>query len=436
MTPNLSDKRLWLTCLLLLAFSLWIRLHYIHETKVNNPLQSDAANYVIYAGNLINHRTFSKEQSKDPRPDSYWAPGYPVFLAVNTFVAREFNLYDYRVILFSQALLSSLVVVLTFLLGRMLFRYGWALAAAILTMLSPHMISYSAVLLTETLFAFLVLSSLYTSLLFLKKKSTSLGVLSGICFGMTYLTNPVSIFLPILVLATTLTLPNKLTVRKWGPVIAIFITIVFSWSVRNSLNVDSDSLGGSERLFSNLVVGSHPDYQEIWKKNPRDPTNPATLDMNEFSGSYNAFITAMLSRIKLDPVHYLEWYFIGKPVQLWQWNVGIGFGDIFIYPVATTPYHTERLAIASHVIMKSMHLWLFVFAILGTVISLFGWTSTPIATRIVVITTLYISSIYVVTQADSRYSVPLRPEMYLLAVFFIERISAKVIRARSKTPGR
>jgi 4-amino-4-deoxy-L-arabinose transferase-like glycosyltransferase len=430
------NKNIWLTGLLLFVCSLWIRLYYIQGTQVNNPVKSDAANYVIYTGNLLNNHTFSKEQSKEPRPDSYWAPGYPVFLALNTLVSRKFNLYDYKIILFSQALLSSLIVVLTFLLGRMLFRDGWALAAALLCMLSPHLISYSAVLLTETLFSFLLLSALYIFCLFLDKQNISLGILSGTFFGMAYLTNPVSMFLPVLIVATALTLPNRLTVRKSVPIIAIFLIIAFSWNIRNSINVDNDSLSSSDRLFTNLVVGAHPDYQQIWKSDPRDPTNPAVVDMSNFSGSYSAFVITMLNRIKLDPARYLEWYFIDKPIQLWQWNVGIGFGDIFIYPVVTTPYHTERLAIASHVIMKSMHLWLFLFAVLGTAISVFYWTSTPMAACVIIITTLYISAVYVVTQADARYSVPLRPEMYLMAIFFIEQVSAKVAHIRNRTPSR
>jgi len=141
------------------------------------------------------------------------------------------------------------------------------------------------------------------------------------------------------------------------------------------VNVDISAQSGSNRLYTNLVVGAHHNYHEMWHANPRDPNNPATLDMVKFQGSYWAFAETMKERFANRPGHYLKWYFYDKPIALWHWDVAIGFGDIFVYPVVTSPYHTKKPAIASHVIMKSLHYWLFVFALLGCLAStiLAGW---------------------------------------------------------------
>ena len=81
---------------------------------------------------------------------------------------------------------------------------------------------------------------------------------------------------------------------------------------------------------------------------------------------------------------------------------------------------------------KSMHYWLFLFALLGTIVAMCRWKTMDIAILVVVTTVVYTSAIYVVTQADARYSVPLRPEMYLLAMVFLQWIHTWVIHIRNR----
>lgn len=427
-----SNKKVGVTAFLLFVFALLFRLYFIAETVWDNPIRGDAGYYTIYAGNLINYQVFSRQQGAEPKPDSYWAPGYPSFLAINTVGARYFNLYDFSVILKSQAVLSSIVVAMTFLLGRMFLPYGWALSASVLAMFSPHLISYSGVLLTETLFSFLLLCSIYFFCRFVNYKSAGAGIISGIFFGIAYLTNPVSLFLPFLISLVAIFIKKSITARKTFLFLAVFLAIAFSWSIRNAVNVDEGASSGTNRLYSNLVVGAHEDYHRIWRANPRDPNNPATLDMAEFKGSYWSFADAMAGRISTRPLHYLKWYFIDKPIALWQWNVGIGFGDVFVINVVTSPYHFNNLAIASHVLMKSMHYWLLFFALLGILMGAYNWKASNVTTLVTISTLVYISSIYVITQSDARYSVPLRPEMYLLAMFFLEKIYIWVHRTQNQ----
>jgi len=432
MTPKRANK-VGVTAFLLFLFAFALRLFFAFETVVDTPVRNDAANYVIYAGNLINHQIFSKQQGENPQPDSYWAPGYPVFLAINRLIADSGGALDYSVILVSQAVLSSAVVALTFLLGGMFLRYGLALSAATFSLFSPHLISYTGILLTETLFSFLLIAAIYCFCLFCRNKSNAVGVISGSLFGMAYLTNPVSLLLPVFLALIAVPITRQFSARKILPYIVIFLAITFSWHVRNAIYVSDTALSGSNRLYTNLVVGAHPNYHEIWHANPRDPKNPATLDMAKFQGSYWTFAETMKERFANRPGHYLRWYFYDKPIALWHWDVAIGFGDIFVYPVVTSPYHSNKLALASHVIMKSLHYWLFLFSLLGIVFAIYNWRTTNITALTLVTTTVYISSIYVLTQADGRYSVPLRPEMYLLAMFFLQSVHTGVSHLRNQT---
>ena len=133
----------------------------------------------------------------------------------------------------------------------------------------------------------------------------------------------------------------------------------------------------------------------------------------------------MKDRIASDPAHYAYWYLLKKPVLLWNWNILMGQGDIFVYPVITSLYQKSNPALVSYTIMKSLHYWVFAFALLGVIPLLIQPNKKPEEHVIIVmlyITLFYISSVYVVTQSEARYSIPLRPEMYLCAVFFISSV--------------
>ena len=113
------------------------------------------------------------------------------------------------------------------------------------------------------------------------------------------------------------------------------------------------------------------------------------------------------------------WYFVKKPLLLWDWDIRIGAGDIFIYPVRYSLYHTSRSALATHAIMKSMHVWLFAAALLSVLLLTRDTTGTPWMPASLYLSVVSISAVYCMAQSEPRYSVPMRPEMYILAAYFL-----------------
>lgn len=420
---------LYFSVIFITAISLWIRISYFQQTVIDIPVRGDAVSYVQYAKNIIQYGTFSKDKKSPPTPDSYWAPGYPTFLAGVIIVGDISGIDSYQLAMYSQVVFGTLIAVLTLLLGRLFLNQYWSLLPSILVSLSPHLISMGGYLLTETLFSFLLLASIYTFSLAFGNKSRLLFSLSGLLFGLSYLVNPVMLFIPIfLAISAGLSYMMKgmkiknICTNLLAPFLMIFLVIFASWFTRGMVNIPLGQASSSDRLLTNLIIGSHSDFFDFWRNNPRDKNNPATKDGQIINGSFSTFGKLMASRILDDPTHYAKWYLIDKPILLWSWNILFGQGDIYVYPTIISLYQRSRLSLISYSIMKSAHYWLYGCALLGFVFLFRANKHVPYIPIFLYITLIGISAIYVISQSEPRYSIPLRPEMYLCAVFFVYRL--------------
>ncbi len=424
-----------LALILLTGFS--FRLLYNEGTFIDNPIRGDAAYYFVYAQNIIEHGTFSKDyKSIPPTPDSFWAPGYPTFLAAVILAADALNLDTYSTLQTIQAVLGALTIWLTYYLAILFMSRNAALFASGLVALSPHLISMGSYALTETLTCFLLLLALTLASWGVTQGRRVLLVLSGISFGLAYLVNPVVIICaPVTAWVLLRHNANAVdhprsrahTVKATAALLLPILIIAGAWSLRNAVNVEAGGQSASSRLIGNLIIGLNPDFHDIWRNNPRDPNNPTTLDASIIGGSYTKFFSVAGERVAREPVTYLKWYLIDKPLLLWDWSIRIGQGDVFVYPVIYSLFHTSKFALAVHSIMKSLHPWLFATAVLA--IFALWRTRNSTSNRIgmvVYMNTVVISSVYVITQAEPRYSIPLRPEMYLCATLTLWQIAEYV----------
>lgn len=428
-----------LTAIVILA--LGIRIAYVHNTVIDTPVRGDAVYYLQYAKNLLIHFTFSKQiGATAPEPDSYWAPGYPAFLAAAIAAAKFLHVQAYPLILHLQAVLGALTAAVTFLIARLYLGRSWSLLPALFVSLSPHLVSLGANLLTETLYAFVLTTAIYVFVTAFRNRSVTQFTAAGVLFGLAWLVNPVMFFLPLFYVAAAARLyardGTSLIAGRKGMVLclAVFLAVAAAWQIRGRLDVPPDAPSSRGRLLTNLVIGTHSDYYRIWRANPRDADNPADRDLRQLQGSYTAFAGMLLHRVLGQPLHYLEWYLLDKPVLLWSWDIQVGQGDIYVFPVVQSWYRQSGPARATYALMKSLHYWLFGCAILGLYF-LFRrrppGTDTP---AFLYISIVYISAVYVLTQAAPRYSVPLRPELYLCAVYFLHGVSTCLGRRRSGGP--
>jgi hypothetical protein len=146
----------------------------------------------------------------------------------------------------------------------------------------------------------------------------------------------------------------------------------------------------------------------------------------EFGSSLSSFSKILWARFKSNPVRYISWYIFEKPYYLWSWNILQGQGDIYIYPAATSLYQRNNIANFSREMVKFLHPFFLMLALTGVIFMIFskkecksGSVSTCDAALFPFIICIYYTVIYTISAPWPRYSVPLRPELYLCAIWFI-----------------
>jgi hypothetical protein len=167
-------------------------------------------------------------------------------------------------------------------------------------------------------------------------------------------------------------------------------------------------------MYPNLIYNN--DSKTYGFPNRFDPTWDQRRDTP-------SVLKEIFRRFKNDPLKYIRWYIIGKPAMFFSWDMIGDMGDVFIYPVFTSPYHHPNAIFGlTHRVMWSLHGLLTVLA-LAT--SIFLWF--PIAKRMltekglivarfVSLIMLYFILVHIVGTPLPRYSVPLRPFIYGLSL--------------------
>ena len=154
-----------LALFIVLGIGLHLRLQAVLQTSIIAPVRSDAADYVSYAYNMTMFGVYSRtltifqKNAEIPEPDAVRNPGYPLMLI--PFLREWPSQKAYYQILIFQAILSTLTIALIYSACRTFLPYPLAIGAAVLTAISPHLINMNVYLLTESLYSFLLVLSLW-----------------------------------------------------------------------------------------------------------------------------------------------------------------------------------------------------------------------------------------------------------------------------------
>lgn len=154
-------------------------------------LTGDAKGYVQLAENLHAHGAFSFSKEAPFAPDSFRAPGYPMFLA--TLFALTGN---WLAVLVLQALLLALAPVLLYLLLRPFHERG-AWWGAVVFVFEPIRLYASSTLLSDGLFVCLLLGALLCLSNAARRRSLAWALLAGFLLGVSVLVRPIAQFLPL-----------------------------------------------------------------------------------------------------------------------------------------------------------------------------------------------------------------------------------------------
>jgi len=420
-----------LATIILFALAMGLRLGAVNGTTIVAPIRADAADYYNYALNLKYHQTYSRSRFSDtvPQPDAVRAPGYPAFLV--PFVDQPPTGFMLWRISLVQALLDSISVILALGIFRRIMAEGWALGAAFLTAISPHLISASTYLLTETLFTFLMLLSLWLAVKMIQHNNRALGFAAGTVIAAAALTRPTLQFFILPLIGMLLISRDR--GKHSGLAIALlagFVLAFSPWVARNLAAIGSAS--DPTLTAGSLHHGMYPDF--MYNDIPESRGFPYRFDPRSqaISSSRESVLSEIMRRFREEPGRHLRWYLLGKPVTLLDWNILAGMGDVFIYPVKASPYFSQPLYALSHEFMKLLH-WPLV--ILALAVAVLAWlpgfgkqlSGTALFTvRLLSLLMLYFIALHIVAAPFPRYGIPLRPVIFGLAMFLCSQVFVRL----------
>jgi hypothetical protein len=410
----------WIAIATMTLLALAMRLFYVNTVVIDVPIRGDAINYFSYASNLVEHGVYSYVRpgsGGEVVPDHYRDPGYPLFVALAMWIAGEDGWY--RLLLNLQALLGAATVGLTLVLGRRWLPPGWLAAAGLLMAAWPHSITITSYVLTETLAGFL--SVLWLALLSAKGTHPGGALVAGLLAGAAAAVN--AVLVPVApALALVLWAMRKLGRTAAIALLAGALVIPGAWALRGMTLDQTDTIGNSStgRATQNLVQGSWPEYHASWRAcifGDRGACAVQDRIRDEFTLLHEdrtAGLSRIAARLCSDPPKYLAWY-LAKPWLLWQWDIRMGEGDIFVYKARSSAYGWSAPYRATAAIAHALNPWLFALAALSCLLVAWRWRSAPLAPFAAVFFLVCVTGIYWVFQSEPRYSVPFRSLEILVA---------------------
>lgn len=428
LSPNPKYKFVLLALTAILLLGLHLRIIATFHTVVDRPIRADAADYLMYAYNLRHHQVYSNEKAgynapeATPKPDALRSPGYALFLT--PFVERRMGPATLRQITLVQALIGVALIAAIYLLARQILPSLAALAVALLTAISPHLVNAGIYILSETWFALLLASGLVMTVVATRRRQRWPWLVAGLLLGAATLTRPGLQYFPlVLVPILWLSLECKRRLVKLSLLALGFTLVLAPWLIRNELVLGA--MGDPTLKINFLHHGMYPGF--LYQENPATYGFPYRFDprAKEISQDVTSVLAEIRHRFAREPGRHLGWYLLGKPAQLWSWSIVQGMGDAFVYPVHKTPYASNPLFIFTRIGMKWIHLPIITLAAIGSVLA---WLpavfhalkpAARLGAQICSLLLLYYTAIHVIGAPFPRYAIPLLPIVYVMALFAI-----------------
>lgn len=409
---------------LIVLLGAYLRFGAVALTVVDSPIRADAAQYVAYAYNLRLHDTYSRqlegliESDVLPKPDALRSPGYPLFLYPFTWTP-DLDRFEKDVV-FAQAAISTATIMIAYGLATLVVGPLWGLVVALLTSISPHLITVNTYLLSEALFSF----ALAVALLLIWRANLCLRradwLLAGLVLGIAALVRPTLLYFVFFVAMFVVFGSNRpARVRAAGFLGLGFVFVVGAWILRNWLVL---GIAGDNTLTINaLHHGMYPRF--VYEGHPESFGFPYRFDPDaaRIAATLGSVVAAIVERFHGDFWGHAAWY-AEKPLWLFRWGIIAGQGDVFVYPTLASPYYDQAFFKATRQIMYWLHAVLVWLAFGGAVLAWLPRLSRSMAEervfmlRLISVTYIYFILVHVVGAPFPRYAIPIRPLTYILAL--------------------
>lgn len=424
--------------LILFFVSFAVRFLYVDTSIIDGPIRSDAKSYVTIASNLVNYGVYTHHNTTTPKPSGMITPGYPLFLTLIKSVIKDVNI-EYKVVLYIQAILGSLTVVIAFLIAKKILPLWGAVILGLLMAFSPHQIVFSGYVLTETLFTFLLFCMMFLLTVSLEKINPIHFLFIGFVVGLSALVRPAILLFPFFI-APIIWFYKP--VRSTGSAIGLLVLGVFilwlpwvAWKMVYSYDENTKNSAAAS-----FAYGSYPNliYDKATLIYPDDRARRISSfredpKFNKMAKSLNYGAKVTFGRFKKEPAKYIRWYLYGKPLMYWKWdnNMSLQKGP-FVYPVIYSIYHKTLWAQWSFRIIRFLHPILILMAVFATLVAIKDIFSqkTVAVTNTVLLMLISLPVYYTVVHSFllpiPRYAIPVHGFTYLVGIFSIFMAGRKI----------
>ncbi|MGH1370491.1 MAG: ArnT family glycosyltransferase [Cellvibrionaceae bacterium] len=411
----------WALIGLILGVSLILRIGYNLTLDNEFPFRADAGKYITLALNLVNYGVYSLGNSAPLDVSTLITPGYPLLLSLILKLTNDLSI-AYTATLVLQAVMGTGTVFLTYLIASQCkVPKLAAIASMAIIAFYPHQITSGGLILTETLFTFLMM--LATSLIIRGLGSAKSGVWiwAGVILGLAALTRPIALPIGIGIWLTLIILqPNLGGLRRALPAAILPLLIFAPWLAFSQLHHDENQVSNAKSVFA---LGTYPNF--IYKSNQyfgfphrEDPDYPKMQESLAFT------LSDLKQRAESEPLKYLHWYTVGKPSTLWQWEIIQGAGGANIYPIKHSLYDNSRLYSYSYSLLNAVHPILVLLAFLACLYTIWQacvYHLTRERANLLILASIfgYIAVVHTLMASLPRFSIPFQPIMILLAASWL-----------------
>jgi len=224
----------------ILVFAFLIRIAYFFAILINNPegfYVYDSNGYWNIAYNLKKYGIFSQSIDIPIEPDYYRTPLYPFFI----LLAESIQVETIPIIIL-QIILGVATCYYTYKLAQIIFKTTFisCIAAFIMAIDVPNIVMNNLVM-TETLFTFLLIITIYYYVTYFQNQKTKTLIICSLLCGLLMLCRPISFFIPFFLAAFILYTLRNQKLKAFASTILLFsITFITisPWLIRNKITFD------------------------------------------------------------------------------------------------------------------------------------------------------------------------------------------------------
>lgn len=390
--------------LFIFIIGLLLRLGYVLLVPQIDVSMGDSSCYASIARRIAAGNGYTNSRGE---PDVYWAPGYPFFVSAIYRIFGVGNITSVRVV---QSILSSLVVLIVYLICKKNFNIKIGLVACAITCSYPAFISYSGLLLPQLLAMFLISLFIFLIVNFRKNIWNSLAI--GLIAGYSCLVRAelLMLYSIVFLLMIFINKTKKKQIFKFViPMFVIMSFIISIWSFRNY------------RIFNKpVLVSTHyadtmwiSTWKEEWLEwQQKEPYISIVKGRNHIE-ALNALFKAGINNIKEHPFIYLKMC-TKRLYRLWLTGHSNAFyfmtDSLFNYLIKK-----KYFIFFIKLIMLFFNISVILLGFFGIKVAYVKFISSRNIIHYILAPILFFIILHFFTFATPRYAIPIMPFMIIFA---------------------